>query len=135
MKNRRDFLKSGLAVSGAVLATKIVPAFAADSQFPKGIIYTKDNPGRWAKKVASHSPMVTIQGNQVTIETRHGMSEKHYIVKHTLVSGDGKVLGERTFYPSDKSAVSVFKIEGKHRVLYATSFCNKHDLWVTEFTM
>ncbi len=135
MQNRRDFLKSSLLVSAGIFAASIVPAFGSSTVFPKGIIYTKDNPGRWAKKVGSHSPIVTVKGKQVTIETKHGMSEKHYIVKHTLVSGDGKVLGEKTFYPTDKKPVSVFELEGKHSVLYATSFCNKHDLWVTEFSV
>ena len=135
MTNRRNFLKASLAVSAGVVATHITPAFAGTTDFPKGIIYTKDNPGRWENKAGSHSPEVMVAGNQVTIETKHGMSETHYIVKHTVVSKKGKVLGEKVFYPTDKKAVSVFTIEGKHSVLYATSFCNKHDLWVSEFSV
>ena len=135
MKNRRDFLKASFAASVSLAAANISPVFAGAKEFPKGIVYTKDNPGRWAKKVGSHSPIVTIKGSQVTVETKHPMSEKHYIVKHTVVSGSGEVLGEKTFYPTDEKAISVFKIEGKHSLLYATSFCNKHDLWVTEFSV
>ncbi|MDM8569585.1 desulfoferrodoxin family protein [Thiotrichales bacterium HSG1] len=135
MKNRRNFLKTSLVISTGIVTTNTIPAFASTKSFPNGIIYTKDNPGKWEKKVAGHIPIITIDGKQVTIETKHGMSEKHYIVKHTVVSGNGEVLGEKIFYPTDKNAVSVFKLEEKHTVLYATSFCNKHDLWVAEFSI
>ncbi len=135
MKNRRDFLKTLLAISAGVVATNITPTFANTTEFPNGIIYTKDNPGKWAKKVGGHLPIVYVDGKQVTIETKHVMSEKHYIVRHTIVSENGEVLGEKTFYPTDKNALSVFKLEGKHSLLYATSFCNKHDLWVAKFSV
>jgi superoxide reductase len=110
-------------------------ALAASGSFPSGIVYTAENPGQWAKKVGGHVPNVSIQGNKITITTDHVMSERHYIVRHTLVSEDGKVLGAKTFYPSDE-AVSTFELpEVPVSKLYATSFCNKHDLWVTEFTV
>ena len=109
-------------------------AFASSGSFPEGIIYTKENPGKWAKKVATHAPKVNIEGKNITISTKHPMSEKHFIVRHTLVAADGKVLGEKTFYPSDKVAVSTFEIPVDHgSKFYATSFCNLHDLWLTEF--
>ncbi len=136
MNNRRNFLKTSLVVSAGVFASaNATPTFANTTSFPKGIIYTDENPGKWEGKSGGHLPIVTVDGNQVTIKTKHGMSEKHYIVRHTIVSEDGKVLGEKTFYPSDKKASSVFKIDGKHSVLYATSFCNKHDLWVAKFSI
>ena len=132
MKNRRDFLKTSLVISAGVV-TANAPSLAAVGGYPNGIIYTKDNPGKWAKKINSHLPVVSIKGDTVTIETKHGMSGNHYIVRHTVVSDTGKVLGEKTFYPTDKKAISVFIVKGKHTKLYATSFCNKHDLWVSEF--
>ncbi len=135
MKNRRDFLKTSLAISAGAVAANSTSVFASTTAFPNGIIYTKGNPGKWAKKVGGHLPIVTVDGKQVTIETKHGMSEKHYIVRHTIVSGNGEVLGAKTFYPADENALSVFKLEGKHSVLYATSFCNKHDLWIAEFSV
>ncbi|OAD21094.1 Desulfoferrodoxin, ferrous iron-binding region domain protein, partial [Candidatus Thiomargarita nelsonii] len=111
-------------------------ALAASDSWPSNIVYTAENPGQWAKKVGGHLPKVSIEGNKITITTDHGMSEKHYIVRHTLVSEDGKVLGAKTFSPSDEEAVSTFDLpEGPISKLYATSFCNKHDLWVTEFTV
>ena len=132
MKNRRDFMKTSLAVTAGIFSTNISPAFASKHSFTKGVVYTKECPGKWAKKVGSHLPIVTVEGNKITIETKHSMSQKHYIVRHTLVSGSGEVLGEKTFYPSDEKALSVFEISDEYSVLYATSFCNKHDFWVAE---
>ena len=132
MKNRRDFMKTSLAVTAGIFSTNISPAFASKHSFTKGVVYTKECPGKWAKKIGSHLPVVTVKGNKITIETKHGMSQKHYIVRHTLVSGSGEVLGEKTFYPSDEKALSVFEISGECSVFYATSFCNKHDFWLAE---
>lgn len=134
INSRRSFLKGALstaavaatASSTSVLASKPTPAMA-------GIIYTKENPGKWAKKVGSHLPTIQIEGSQVTIETNHGMSTKHFIVRHTLVSNDGTILGEKTFTPDDEMAKSSFTLpDGYKGKLYATSFCNKHDLWLAE---
>lgn len=133
MSNRRDFLKVSLAAVAGMSVSKLPFASAESGLFPKGLIYTKDNPGKWSKKVKSHAPVVKIEPNKITIETKHPMTEQHYIVRHTLVSQSGEVLGEKTFYPSDKKAMSVFDMPAGHLVLYATSFCNKHDFWVTEF--
>ncbi len=139
MSTRRTFLKTSLAAGAGVLAAGISAVqaksdAAAAPKFAAGLIYTKDNPGKWAKKVGSHAPSVKVEGTKVTVTTDHGMSEKHFIVRHTIVTPAGDVLAEKTFMPSDE-AVSVFEIEGKHPVLYASSFCNKHDLWVSEFSV
>ena len=142
MSNRRAFLKSSLAVAAGFAVGHISPVSAGSTcSYPKGgIVYTKKNPGKWSGKIKGHMPNVTVEGNKVTITTTHGMSEAHYIVRHTLVSKCGKVLGEKTFSPSDAEAKSVFElpdITSKYAwdttKLYATSFCNKHDLWVAEF--
>ncbi len=135
MKNRRDFMTSSLAITMGTFAVNISPALADGPSFPSGLIYTRDKPGKWAKKVESHIPNVQVAGKKVTITTDHGMSEKHYIVRHTLVSSEGEVLGEKTFSPTDGEAVSVFEVEGEHAALYATSFCNKHDFWVEAFSL
>ena len=116
-----------------MLVNRENPVFA--HSLKNRIINTKKNPGKWAKKVATHAPKVHVEDRNVTITTNHPMSEQHYIVRHTLVSADGKVLGEKTFYPSDKIAVSTFELPDDHGSrLYATSFCNIHDFWLTEFT-
>ena len=58
----------------------------------------------------SHLPSIAIDGNQVTVETNHGMSNKHFIVRHTLISKDGEVLGEKTFTPDDDDAISSYTL-------------------------
>jgi superoxide reductase len=79
-------------------------------------------------------PKVRVEGKKVTLTTKHPMSEKHYIVRHTLVSADGKVIGSKTFYPSDKEAVSTYELASiSGSKMYATSFYNLHDFWMTEF--
>jgi len=135
MINRRYFLKgSFLAATGLVMLNP-TKMFAHDDDHDddyKGIIYTKENPGRWSKKVKSHAPLATVEGNKIRVKTMHGMSEVHYIVKHTLIGKDGTVLAEKTFYPTDK-AVSVFELEKVPKSFYVTSFCNIHDMWVSEY--
>jgi len=102
MNDRRDFLKKSIFLTAGMAVAKSATAFASPGGFPSGVVYTKDNPGKWAKKVGSHAPEVKVEGKKVTLTTKHPMSEKHYIVRHTLVSADGTVLGSKTFYPSDK---------------------------------
>ncbi|MGR3302471.1 MAG: desulfoferrodoxin family protein [Candidatus Scalindua sp.] len=140
MSNRRAFLKSSLAVAAGMAIGQVSPVSADSVSFPKGVVYTKQNPGKWSKKVGGHLPKVKVEGNKVTVTTTHGMTDEHYIVRHTLVSRNGDVLGEKTFSPSDAEAKSVFELPNVNSkyvwdttTLYATSFCNKHDLWVTEF--
>lgn len=134
MNDRRDFLKKLALMAAGMVVGASRKAFASSGMFLKGIIHTAESPGRWAGKAGSHAPKVKVDGLKVTITTEHPMSEKHYIVRHTLVTAEGKVIGEKTFYPSDKEAVSTYELEPYHSPrMYATSFCNLHDLWVTEF--
>ncbi|EDN66626.1 secreted protein [Beggiatoa sp. PS] len=137
MTDRRDFIKTTLGVaSGLALGQMSTAVAATTGTLPLGIVYTAENPGKWAGKVGGHLPKVSVEGRKVTITTNHAMTERHYIVRHTLIAEDGTELGEKTFYPSDEDAVSTFELpEGHTSKLYATSFCNKHDLWVTEFTV
>ena len=134
-KGRRNFLKGTLAAA-AVAATGGATRLQAASKFPEGLVYTKDAPGRWSGKEGTHAPKVTVEGKTVKILTPHSMSEKHYIVKHTLLTSEGKYLGEKTFAPTDTKAESSYQLpDGFKGVLWATSFCNLHDLWLTEFTV
>lgn len=128
--NRRDLLKS-MAMATAGVAVTSIPVQAETGPFPSGVVYTEADPGMWAGKVATHAPKVTLKGGRLTIETQeHPMVEEHFIVRHTLVDADGKVLGYQTFFPGDKSK-SVYADPGKG-TFYATSYCNQHDYWVTK---
>ena len=131
MTTRRDFLKGAAA---AVIATGISSkANASTATFP-GVIYTSDSPGKWAKKVGSHAPVVSVESRKVTITTKHPMSEAHFIVRHTLVLEDGTVVGASTFTPADKPESTYELPAGYTSKFYATSFCNLHDFWLTEHT-
>ena len=136
MLTRRMFLHGSLVSASAVVMSTMRTA-QASSQLFSGIIYTKENPGKWKEKAGSHTPLISIEGRKVTITTPHPMSQEHYIVRHTMVLKDGAVAGEQTFFPvKDKKAVSTFELpEGYKSSFYATSFCNLHDLWLTEGTL
>ncbi len=133
MANRRSFLKSGLIIAGGMAVGKASTTLANIGTLPNGIIYTATNAGQWKKKIGSHAPKVSMEGKTVTILTPHPMSRKHYIVRHTLVADDGTVIGAKTFFPEDQKAISAYTLPDKPvKKLYATSFCNKHDFWMTE---
>jgi superoxide reductase len=135
MKTRRDFLKGSLAVAGATFVGTAALA-QTSGKFPPGLIYTKDAPGRWAGREGTHAPKPSLEGGTLKIQTPHGMSEKHYIVKHTVMTPDGKLIGEKTFAPTDTVAESSYALPaGFKGALWIASFCNIHDLWVTEFTI
>jgi len=132
MIERRDFLK-GSAVAVSALALGIGTNVMASQSAPyAGIVYTKDSPGKWAKKVGSHAPEVKIEGGKVMLKTNHPMSDAHYIVRHTLVLADGTVVGAVTFTPKDQPESSYDLPAGYKGNIYATSFCNLHDFWLTE---
>ncbi len=137
MKNRRNFIKTSLAATVAVAASKTVfsqnvSKSSSEINLP-GVIYTKKTPGKWKLKVDSHLPQIKINGPEITLTTDHGMSEAHYIVRHTLVDKNGLVIGSKTFYPDDKPVSTYTLPENYKGKLFATSFCNKHDFWVNEF--
>jgi len=138
MNERRDFLKASMVMAAGLAVGSASTSVAAESsgQFPAGVVYTAENPGQWAAKVGSHAPVVTREGKTVTVTTKHPMSEIHFIVRHTLVAENGTVIGAVTFAPDDKEAVSTYELpENAGTRVYATSFCNQHDFWLTEFSL
>ncbi|MEN8200166.1 MAG: desulfoferrodoxin family protein [Thermodesulfobacteriota bacterium] len=135
MTDRRDFLKGSLAAAGALVAGSVKVATASTAAYTN-VVYTKKNPGQWDKKVGSHLPTISVEGGKVTLFTKHGMSEKHFIVRHTLVLEDGTVVGAQVFSPTDKEAKSSFELPAGYKgKIYGTSFCNLHDFWVNETTL
>ena len=136
VKGRREFLKGSLVLAGAAAVAGGAVRVQAASPFPVGLIYTKEAPGRWAGKEGAHAPKVTVEGRKVKVVTSHPMTEKHFIVKHTLLTLEGKVIGEKTFANTEPAAESSYELPaGFKGTLWATSFCNLHDLWLTEFTV
>ena len=150
MSERREFLKlvaagpAGamllplLAETGrGTLAAEVECAAETLGKLPENIVYTRERPGAWKGKEKSHIPAVAAKeaGGVITLtlENSHGMSEEHYIVRHTVVGDCGTVLGAHTFSWKDKP-ISTHEIklaaDGKVPHVFVLSFCNLHDLWV-----
>jgi len=136
---RRNFITLTAAGIGASL---VVPSAAVAGSDKKsmagGVFYTKENPGRWSKKIAGHLPSIDVQktnaGVTVQVVTAHGMDDfKHYIVKHVLLDQNYNFLAENMFDPiKDKAPMSTFELKGYKGTVYALSMCNKHDVWLSE---
>jgi len=154
MNERRRFLQM---VAAGPAGAMLLPLFSATGQnslaadveasadilgqLPKNLIYTRDQQGVWKGKSGSHLPQVKAKkaGGKIalTVQTKHGMSAKHYIVRHTVVNGLGEVLGAQTFAWDDKP-LSTYEVElpsggsAKAKQLFVTSYCSLHDLWLAQ---
>ncbi|WP_262964058.1 desulfoferrodoxin family protein [Methylobacter psychrophilus] len=137
---RRNFIRLSVAGIGAGIIAPTI-ALANTEKQVKGasdIYYTKEDPGRWSGKVATHLPSIDIEsaGGKVTVKvvTPHEMKGyEHYIVKHVLLDSNHKFLDEHMFDPTkDIAAISTFTLQGYSGMLYVLSMCNKHDLWLNE---
>jgi len=130
--DRRSLLKlSLLGIAGAATPT-LVTAKNTNSM-AGGLFYTRENPGRWAKKVDSHFPvMEKMAEGKIKVVTSHPMDEyKHYIVKHMLLDQDFNFIAEKMFDPTkDKVAISTFDIGSYKGKLHVLSVCNQHDTWM-----
>lgn len=137
--DRRSFIRISMAgAATSIIAPKLVLAGSLNNKISSnsmagGLYYTKDSPGRWAKKAGSHSPILVKTDSGVQVVTGHPMKAgKHWIVKHVLLDENFKFIDEHMFNPvADKSAVSDFKLNGKSGAVYALSVCNKHDSWLS----
>jgi superoxide reductase len=134
MKGRRDFLKLAAAAGGAAAVAGPSKLLAATA-FPAGLVYTQDAPGRWKGREGAHVPKITVSGGTVKIVNTHPITPNHFIVKHTLLTPDGKVLGEKTLTNTDTPESTFTLPDGFKGTLWATSFCNLHDLWLAELTV
>ena len=137
--SRRNFMKTSLFVGATgVIGASLTACTSSDeanlkNNLSKGILYSSKNQGRWQGKDSSHAPIISVNKNTVTVETHHGMTESHYIVKHTLLLDSGEVIGETVFSPKDERATSIFELKEVPKNLTATSFCNLHDMWISEY--
>lgn len=135
MTGRRELLQGVLVVASAAIVGSAARVQAAGA-CPVALFYTKDAPGRWAGKEISHTPTATAIGKTLKVVTPHPMTAPHFIVKHTVVTPDGILIGEKTFTPTDPTAESSYALpDGFQGPLLVASFCNLHDLWVTELTV
>jgi len=148
MSERRRFLKMVAAgPAGALLlplfsetgqgtlAAEVESAAEVLGKLPDNIIHSNAHPGVWKGKEGSHVPEVIVKKDgdklSLSVETLHPMSEQHYIVRHTVVTDCGKVVGAKTFnWKDDPVSEYEYELKGDCKELYVMSFCNLHDLWV-----
>ncbi|MGZ8226934.1 MAG: desulfoferrodoxin family protein [Methylococcaceae bacterium] len=136
---RRNFIRLGVAGIGASLAAPSLALAETCKQITEAsdIYYTKESPGRWSGKVATHVPNIEVvkADGKVTVKVVTGHEMKgyeHYIVKHVLLDKNYKFIDEHMFNPmEDKTAISTFTLENYSGPIYALSMCNKHDLWLS----
>lgn len=129
--NRRDLARTALL--GAAAAA--LPAVARAASPEDNLVFTKDDPGHWAGKEATHIPVATVEGGMLTVKTPHPMSDAHYIVSHSVVLDGGKYLGRANFTPKDMPVSTYALPAGYKGKVTVTSTCNLHDFWVTSITV
>lgn len=79
-----------------------------------------------------HVPVVTVEGNLVTVEVgsvAHPMEEDHYITFVALETKKGYQIAELSAGEAPKAVFAV--VEGDEPVA-AYEYCNKHGLWKAE---
>jgi superoxide reductase len=96
------------------------------------VTYTADNLGVHQARKGTHLPKIELLNGKVKVTTPHGSSEEHFIVRHTLLLADGTLLGAKVFTAKDKPVSEYSLPAGYKGKVYATSFCNLHDLWLAE---
>jgi superoxide reductase len=130
---RRDLAKTALI--GAAVAA--LPAAARAKTAPEDInvVFSKDDPGHWAGKEATHVPVATVEGGMLTVKTPHPMSDAHYIVSHSVVLDGGKFLGRANFTPKDMPVSTHMLPAGYKGKVTVTSTCNLHDFWIASITV
>ena len=135
---RRDFMRLTAVGASATLLPNVNAAASkkSASAITADIYYTKDSLGRWEGKAATHLPSIEITKNKdeliIKVTTPHEMKGyEHYIVKHVLLDKNHKFLGEHLFDPTkENTPISSYTLKNYTGMVYALSFCNKHDLWL-----
>jgi superoxide reductase len=137
--NRRSFIHLGLAGTAASIITPTMLVAdtseqkISDTTMAGGVYYTKESPGRWAKKANSHSPVIQKTDSGLHVVTSHPMNpQDHWIIKHVLLDKDFNFIAENIFDPEkDKAPISDFAMPQQTGVFYALSVCNLHDTWMS----
>ena len=93
--------------------------------------YTKHKSGNKENLVQSHSPLLEINENTLSVSTPHEMKGyDHYIIKHIVLDKRFNIISEKIFDPSKEIPISKHNIIGYEDKLYVLSICNNHDTWV-----
>ena len=140
--DRRSFMRIGMAgAATGIIAPEFVLADGHGNKLKSpmagGLFYTKENPGRWAKKAGPHLPIIEKTAGGVKVVSGHPMKpNKHWIVKHMILDSDFNFIADYVFDPTkEKQAISEFKLSGQKGTIYAISVCNLHDSWVSSINV
>ena len=128
---RRDLVITALTGTAAI-ATLPRTVEAAASAAWTNVVFTKENPGHWGGKEATHAPMVEISGGKITVRTPHPMSEAHYIVSHSVALVNGTFVDRKTFTWKDQPVSEYSLPAGYKGGVTVASTCNLHDIWIKE---
>lgn len=121
---------------GAAAAAVLPAAASAAAPSPEeNIVFSKEHPGAWAGREGTHVPQAKADAGMLTVTTPHVMTDAHYIVSHTVVLEDGKLLGRKTFTPKDMPVSTYALPAGYKGKVTVTSTCNQHDFWVASITV
>ena len=133
MQSRRDLAKLAFTGAAAMAVLPIAAARAADAN--TNVIFTKEDPGHWAGKEATHVPQVTVNGSMLMVKTPHPQSDAHFIVSHSVVLDGGKYLDRKVFTPKDAPESMYTLPAGYKGKVIVSSTCNLHDWWVNTITV
>ena len=141
--DRRSILKLSAAAGAGLFGPVLIPGLShadrvGEFQTPLagGLFYTKERPGRWAKKAAGHLPIIERRSDRIRVTTRHPMTGyKHYIVKHMILDENFRYVREKVFDPGVDKPVSEYDISDLKRSVYAISMCNLHDTWISTLNL
>ena len=126
---RRDF---GISAITAAAALAALPR-SAKAAVPAGwsnVLFTEDNPGHWKGKEKTHTPVVTVAGGKISVNTPHPMTEEHFIVSHAVVLENGDYVDRKTFTWKDQPTSDHALPAGYKGNVIVISTCNQHDTWV-----
>lgn len=88
-------------------------------------------PGTVEASIEKHLPVVSVDGNKVTVEigaVEHPMAQEHSILWVYLLTDKG---GHRKNLEVGKEPKAVFALDDE-KPLAAYAYCNLHGLWKTE---
>ncbi|MGV6826345.1 MAG: desulfoferrodoxin family protein [bacterium] len=137
--DRRTFLRLfGTGIATATITPGLLLANSANGE-PR--YYTRENPGKWAKKIDGHMPHIEIIRNgghsMVKVTTSHEMKGfEHYISSHVILDEHFRPMGEYRFNPErEKAPISQFHLGAYRGKINVLSVCNKHDTWLNTATV
>ncbi len=86
-------------------------------------------PGSVDASLEKHVPVITVEGNKVTVEigsVAHPMIEEHHIEWIYLATENG---GQRVALKPGDAPKAVFALADGEKAVAAYAYCNLHGLW------